>query len=191
MFVGRARKHYILIMNKLEKALTSNLKVFVAFARKRLGDEQMAEDVVQESLLKALKSAKAPEKDEEIVTWFYRILRRSIIEIYRRRETRGRMLEKFKDSMPDVPVPADEKSLCQCFRRLLPDIPQTYRELLERIDLGGETPSDVAESLGITRNALNVRLHRARKRLRVELEKTCQVCSKHGCLDCTCASGHQ
>lgn len=31
-----------------------------------------------------------------------------------------------------------------------------------------------------------LRLHRARKQLRERLEATCRVCSKHGCLDCSC-----
>ena len=40
--------------------------------------------------------------------------------------------------------------------------------------------------LGLPLNNLNVCLHRARQRLRAELTQSCKVCSKHGCLDCTC-----
>ena len=41
-------------MVRVEDAILKNLEVFVAFARKRLGDHHLAEDVVQESLMKAL-----------------------------------------------------------------------------------------------------------------------------------------
>jgi RNA polymerase sigma-70 factor (ECF subfamily) len=58
--------------------------------------------------------------------------------------------------------------------------------LLQRVDLDGASPKDAASALGLTLNNLNVRLHRARQRLREKLEATCQVCSKHGCLDCSC-----
>lgn len=58
-----------------------NLLTFVGFAGKRLGDPHLAEDAVQESFVKALASAKQPTNEEDMVAWFYRILRRSIIEL--------------------------------------------------------------------------------------------------------------
>lgn len=173
-------------VNGIEKRLATNTKAFVAFVRKRVGDRQLAEDVVQECLLKALKSAKVPPSDEELVVWFYRILRRAIIDVYRRRDSRARMIEAFRASLPEMPEPADEKTLCQCFRRLLPDLDEKLRVLVDRVDLRGESPAKVAADLGITVNNLHVRLHRARKQLKTGLVKTCRACSKHGCLDCTC-----
>ena len=43
-------------MNDIETQLFENVKEFVGFARKRLGDPELAADAVQESLLKALKA---------------------------------------------------------------------------------------------------------------------------------------
>ncbi|MCE9612796.1 MAG: RNA polymerase sigma factor [Lentisphaerae bacterium] len=174
-------------MNTVPPALSQNLATFTAFARKRLGDRALAEDVVQDSLLRALKADRVPANHDEVVTWFYRILRRAIIDIYRRRDTRQRALERFRAEFDESPSPADERTLCQCFRRLLPAWPASYRETLQRVDLDGQTPAEAAAALGISLNNLNVRLHRARKRLRQELERTCRTCSKHGCLDCTCS----
>lgn len=173
-------------MNEMEKVLSENAKVFIAFARKRVGDQEVAEDVVQDSMLKALRAIQIPKTESEAMVWFYRILRRSIIDIYRRHETRKRFIEKFEQSLPDHVTAEDHAAICRCYKRLLPLISERYRVLLERIDLGGESVSDVATSLDITENALHVRLHRARRALRAELEKTCRACSKHGCLDCTC-----
>ena len=42
--------------------LIENLQLFVAFARKRVGDAHLAEDVVQESLLKALQAERKPAR---------------------------------------------------------------------------------------------------------------------------------
>ena len=66
------------------------------------------------------------------------------------------------------------------------------REVLQRVDLDGTPPKEAASALGLTFNNLNVRLHRARQRLRERVEATCRLCSKHGCLDCSCGSesGH-
>jgi RNA polymerase sigma-70 factor (ECF subfamily) len=170
----------------LEVAIIKNLQTFVAFARNRLGDHHLAEDVVQESLVKALMADRHPETDQETTVWFYRILRRSIIDVYRKQGTRGRALDRFEKEFPQSLEKSDERELCKCFRRLLPLVPGQYRELLEEVDLKGKEPDEVAAKLGLTRNNLTVKLHRARKHLRKALMANCRACSVHGCLDCTC-----
>lgn len=61
-----------------------------------------------------------------------------------------------------------------------------YADLIRRIDLEGESPAALAREFNITSNNLTVRLHRARQALRATLEDTCGICTKHGCLNCTC-----
>lgn len=173
-------------MSRLENSLLKNLQTFIGFARQRVGDAHLAEDVVQESLIKALAADRQPAGEEDTVAWFYRILRRSIIDLYRRNDARGRALERLANELPETPSAAEERVLCQCFKRLLPLVPEQYRDLLQRIDLDNQDPAEVAAALGVTRNNLTVRLHRARKHLREMLSRNCRACSKHGCLDCTC-----
>jgi len=173
-------------MDSMNERILKNLETFVAFTRKRVGDPHLAEDLVQESLVKALGAARRPVDDEDVVAWFYRILRRTIIDLYRRRASRSRALRQFEENLAASPKPGDARVLCACFTRLLPAVPEAYRELLERIDLQGEELGILAEKLGVTRNNLTVRLHRARRYLREALSKNCRACSKHGCLDCIC-----
>jgi RNA polymerase sigma-70 factor (ECF subfamily) len=173
-------------MSSLEDSILKNLKAFVAFARKRLNDPHLAEDVVQDSLVKALTADHKPLDEEATVAWFYRILRRSIIDLYRRRDAQGRALKRFEQELSETPGVEEEQILCQCFTRLLPLVPERYRELLQQVDLEGKKPEEVASQLGLTRNNLTVRLHRARKHLREALAQNCRACSIHGCLDCTC-----
>jgi len=173
-------------MASVEAAIIKNLQTFVAFARNRLEDHHLAEDVVQESLVKALTADRHPETDEETTAWFYRILRRSIIDLYRKQGARSRALERFKEEFPEEPDEAEERELCKCFRRLLTLVPEQYRELLESVDLKGEQPEKVAARLSLTKNNLTVKLHRARKHLRKALTANCGACSAHGCIDCTC-----
>jgi len=49
--------------------------------------------------------------------------------------------------------------------------------VLHRVDLDGTPPKEAASALGLTFNNLNVRLYRARHRLRERVEATCHVCS--------------
>ncbi len=174
------------LMRRTEEPLLKNLRTFVAFARSRVGDPHLAEDVVQESLVKALAAIKQPVSEEDTLAWFYRILRRAIIDLHRRRDARNRALARYREELPDSPTASEERVLCQCFKRLLPSVPERYRELLQRIDLDGEDAGEVASELNLTRNNLTVRLYRARKHLREQISRNCRTCSKHGCLDCTC-----
>lgn len=173
-------------MDSMNERILENLEAFVAFARRRVGDPHLAEDLVQDALLKALEAHRKPVAGEDTVAWFYRILRRTIIDLYRRRAARSRAFDRFERDLAESPSPGDAQVLCACFKRLLPDLPQAYRELLERMDLRGDEPGVVAEELGLTRNNLAVRLHRARRHLREALARNCRACSRHGCLDCTC-----
>lgn len=165
--------------------LLENLDAFTGFARSRLGDAELARDAVQESLMKAIATEHQPS-GADAVRWFYRILRRTIIDLHRRRDARERALARFAE-VSDAAADAEEtRLLCACFQRLLPELPEQYGELIRRVDLAGESPTALATERGVTANALTVQLHRARRRLRELLEATCRVCATHGCLDCHC-----
>lgn len=176
-------------MAKAEAALIANLDAFTGFARARVGDPELAADLVQDSLLKALKAADKPADGEGAVAWFYRILRHSIIDLHRRRDVRDRALKRLESELAENPSTEDTRLICHCFKSLLPALPEQYRTLLQQVDLDATPTEKVAAALGISVNNLHVRLHRARKQLRERLEDTCRVCSKHGCLDCSCESG--
>ncbi len=165
----------------------------VGFVRSRLGDADLAEDLFQEALLRAFRQAPDPGDEGRLLAWFYRVLRNAIIDQYRRRAAEGRRMEAVARVMPEAGLPVElEAELCECFRELLPALKPEYRDLIESIELGGESPEAAAERLGIERNNLKVRRHRARQQLRQRLEETCRACAVHGCLDCTCGGGtHQ
>lgn len=174
-------------MKKIENVLLKNLDEFVGFARRRLQDPELAADAVQDSLLKALRAADDIRDDEIARAWFYRILRRTIIDLYRRRGVRERALEKLQSEIVLPPDEEESRVVCACLERLIPTLAGRYGSLIRRIDLDGESPETVGASLGITKNNLNVRLHRARSQLKRRLEENCRICAKHGCLDCHCA----
>jgi RNA polymerase sigma factor (sigma-70 family) len=175
-------------MNNIETELFENVKEFVGFARKRLGDPELAADAVQESLLKALKAGDQLRDEESAKAWFYRILRRTIIDLYRRHATRDKALRKFEHELNAAADAEEERVACACMRRLLPTMTPQYASLIQQIDLNEEAPETVAANLGITKGNLNVRLHRARQQLKRRLEENCRVCAKHGCLDCHCGT---
>ena len=172
---------------EIEKHLLANLHEFVGFAQRRLRDAHLGADAVQESLLKAMGAKEQLRNEESVKAWFYRILRRTIIDLYRRRDARDRALENLQREVNGPPDDEEERLVCACMTELIATLTPQYAELIQRLDLNSEDPVAVASSLGISKNNLTVRSHRARQQLRQRLEQTCRVCAQHGCMDCHCA----
>lgn len=79
------------------KSIVDNTPAFRAFVRKRLGDETVAEDVLQQCLVRAVPNQHSLEHQESVIPWFYRILRNAITDYYRSRavrESRHQLFEK-------------------------------------------------------------------------------------------------
>lgn len=171
----------------LATTLMANLGAFQSFARKRLANDQLAADAVQESLLRALRAAPRLSHDQNLLAWFYRILRNVLADLHRSNAREREKLAEFS-SQHTADDPEAESAACACLKGLLPSLRPEYSQVIQRMDLEGVTPTAMAEDLGISRNLLKVRLHRARRQLRERLEQTCRACATHGCLNCTCES---
>ena len=169
----------------LEQLLQHNSRL-LAYVRSKVNDPNLAEDVLQESLLKAMRSAPDLRDEEKLLPWFYSILNNAITDLYRRQQVEARSLQQIAQEQLLEEEPEAEKVLCECFRDLIPTLKPEYAELIKQLDLSEGDPTRVATQLGITPNNLKVRRHRARQALRQRLEESCRVCAKHGCLDCTC-----
>lgn len=178
--------------NGVMQRLLENESAFRQFIRRRVGDEVVVEDILQQSLTKAVERSHSLNNEHSALAWFYRILRHTVADYYRSHGAEARrneaVLRELTISGNHQEPPLDElqATACTCLHGLLPNLHGNYAELIKRIDLNGESPALVAKELKISRNNLTVRLHRARQSLRVSLEEACGICSKHGCLNCTC-----
>ncbi len=172
--------------DRLRQVLTENLAAFHTFARSRLGDAELAADVVQDALLKALRAEVHLEDDDNLVAWFYRILRNTITDLHRKKATQTKALQKFADELDAGPDEETRQVVCGCLRRLLRKLKPEYAEIVQRVDFDEQPTAVVATGLGVTPGNLKVRLHRARQQLKERLVETCQLCATHGCLDCQC-----
>ena len=169
-------------------AWVENHRRFLAFLERRVESRAAAEEILQEAFVRGLGQAHEIRDDERAVAWFYRLLRNAVIDHYRARGAEARGLEALARELADAsePPPEIEAALCRCFEALLPALRPEYSEILRRVDLEGGRPADFAREAGLTANNAMVRLHRARKALRADLQRSCRTCADHGCLDCSC-----
>ena len=171
------------------EALLASQDALLGYVRKKVNDPVVAEDILQESLIKAIKAAPTLRDEEKLLGWFYRILDNTMIDYFRRRQFEQRVFEPVRDDESGGSVePEDFAQVCACLRGLLATMKPDYAELIEELELGEGDPEAVAQRMGITRNNLKVKRHRARTQLRERLEQTCRACAKHGCLDCSCGT---
>ena len=82
-------------MKRVEDILLRHRGKLLGFIRKRVSDPALAEDVLQEGLLKAIRSAGDLRDEQRLIPWFYQILQHAIIDTYRKRSVEAKYLEAY------------------------------------------------------------------------------------------------
>lgn len=155
------------------------------FARRRIRDEALAEDTVQDALLAALTARHSFQGQSAVRTWLIGILNHKIQDAFRR-ETRYVKLDSPVDDGQDAaddrleraasaqPTTADDDDPMQevARRRMhvalvdeVERLPDGLRSVFMMQAIEGVATPEVCEKLKITEANVWVRLHRARKRL--------------------------
>ena len=166
--------------------LVAGHRDFLAFLERRVESRAAAEDILQSAFARGLERGAGVE-DEKVVAWFYRVLRNAVIDHYRQRSSAERAMEAWgRDFSESQPAPELREEICQCVVGLLAGLKPEYREALRIVDLEDGKLNALAEQSGISAENAAVRIHRARKALRRQVEMACGSCAEHGCLDCRC-----
>jgi RNA polymerase sigma factor (sigma-70 family) len=168
--------------------LLAQRKKFMAFLQRRVPDAALAEDILQTAYLRAYEHKDVVEPGEPAIAWFYRLLRNSVIDNFRRQETRNKALENWALELERTtqPTPEMEDEVCACLTGTIDRLKPDYAEVLRAVDLGNLRLQEFASKHELSASNAGVRIHRARAALRRELVRTCGACSEHGCLNCTC-----
>lgn len=146
-----------------------------------------AEELLQAAFLKSLEKSGEVRDKEKIVAWFYRVLRNSVADYYRKS---GKTTLELTGVLADLEARAitsdPQNEPCHCVHPLLENIKAEYREALTTIDLAGGSIRDLAKRAGITEGNAAVRVHRARDAMRKQIQMACGACAEHHCIDCDC-----
>lgn len=169
--------------------LVEQQRRFLHFVRRRVESPATAEDILQSAYIRALEQAPALRSEESAVAWFYRVLRNAVIDHYRHRAAEDRALERWAGDLSTEAVPdrQTEEIVCECIGQALLTMKADYSEILRDVDLAGKSLQSFATEAGITAGNAAVRIHRARQALKKQLIRICGSCSRHGCVECTCA----
>ena len=168
--------------------LLENHRAFLRYLERRVGDRELAEDILQDAFAKVVDRPDQAPADEGVVPWFYRTLRNAAIDQFRRRGTASRAVDAFAREVEThtAPGPEMEAEICACVGRLAATLKPEYAEALHAIDVQGTAVKAFAEQHGLSASNAGVRVFRAREALKKRVTESCGTCAEHGCLNCTC-----
>ena len=157
-----------LLVTELYQRYRAPLMSFVL--RLTAGDRQRAEDVVQETMLRAWRQAGQLETgDRSLMPWLATVARRIVIDEQRRRDARPTETDEEKLSTAAVPDWTDELLRSVVVTDALRELSLAHREVLNETVLRGRTVNEAAEVLGIPVGTVKSRVYYAIRALRLVL----------------------
>ncbi len=143
-----------------------------------------AEDIVQESFVKAYLSLKNFRGDSSFYTWIYRVAYNMAIDFQRRNSRRGEVLSSPKlnedgqesraleavatDGNPEES--AERKQLAESLGKAMSQLSEEHRTVVMLREVDGMSYSEIADVLGLSQGTVMSRIHYAKKYLQKALK---------------------
>lgn len=152
------------------------------FIYKMTQNEADAQELTQEVFIRVWNGLEGFRSDSSVSTWIYRIASNVCLDSFRRNKhtSKDKPLEMWDEFLYDAKIPLIEDEIykakmAECIKGYIMTLPEDYRAVILLHDIEGFINSEIAHMLGISLDAVKIRLHRARGRLRKILSKECKV----------------
>lgn len=145
----------------------------VAFVRRRIDDEALAEDVVQEVLLRGHRALGELQRPERLHAWLFQATRNALIDRFRTARPTEPLPPDF--DLPKPPSATEPSELSRCMAPLVRQLPAPYREALELAELQELPQREVAARLGLSLSGAKSRMQRGRRLLADALHACCAI----------------
>lgn len=142
-----------------------------------------AEDLTQDTFLRAYRRGESLRDPEAVRGWLYRIATHACLDRLRQRrpqvsidgEEGANRAESRASESPSALELTERKETSACVQRCLDFLPDHYRAVILLKEAHSLTASEIADLLGVTVMTVKIRLHRARRKLRQVMERGCAV----------------
>ena len=149
-------------------------------------DPDVAEDLTQETFLRALRRLGALRDRAALVPWLDRVATNVFLD-WARAEGRRRLaytggrdaegaslIAEIADPGMRVDRRAEQAQMSKCVRGFVDELPEDYRAVILLHDAYGLPSHEIAELLGVSVATAKIRIHRSRARLRTALQQGCE-----------------
>lgn len=158
----------------------------------RLVGENEAEDLTQEVFVKVRQGLRNFRGKSHLSTWIYRIATNAGLDRLRSPSFQHMVQESLSndsvvegeigiedkdvwtgEKAPSVEQELIRKEMNECIRNFIEKLPENYRTILVLGELEGLKNHEIAEILRVSIDTVKIRLHRARAKLKEELQTHC------------------
>ena len=156
---------------RFEAELLPQLRPLFGAAYRMTGNAHDAEDLVQETFLRAYRAIDRFQPGSNARAWLLTILQRVRTDAFRRRQRRPRTVE-LADEGAEIAVPPEQDALASGYEdleRALAALPEAFRSAVVLRDLQDLSYAEIATALGIPVGTVMSRIHRGRALLREAL----------------------
>ena len=143
------------------------------YLRHRVGHLEDAEEVLQEVFIKAMRQGEQFCAIDNPRAWLFQVARNALADRLRVSRDHVALPDDLATPAPDGPLPVDD--LSQCLPRVLSELSEDDRLAITYCDIEGRSQQALADRLGLSLSGAKSRLQRARRRLKQQMEKACQV----------------
>jgi RNA polymerase sigma-70 factor (ECF subfamily) len=164
-------------MVALEEMFIAQRRRLRSFVRKRIGDENLAEDIVQQTFLGAYRSWKSFRGDSAPETWLFGIAM-NLIRDLTSRSPGARIKFVPEEEIEEEPAPElDPMHICmraqfsQKLHHAVANLPEDMAKTLQLVAEEGMTYQQTADALGIPIGTVRSRISRARASLKTLMDK--------------------
>ena len=148
----------------------------------RMTGANEADDLTQEVFLKVSRGLEDFRGESSLSSWIYRIATNTALDHLRRSsQTATESLSidmeeeplRLRGEIPPVDQQLVRKEMNACIRNVIKNLPEEYRTVIVLRELEEFKNSEIAEILQVSLDTVKIRLHRARSKLKKELETLC------------------
>ena len=148
-----------------ENYINENIDAAYRFAFTYAKNKEDAEDILNESVVKALRSINSLRDPEKIKPWFYRIIANTALTHIKGRQ---KIVYLEYEDMENLDSVTDDYSHLN-FNELIEKLDPKYKSIIILRFFENMTIQEVAEVLELNENTVKTRLYKALKMLRVEI----------------------
>lgn len=164
-----------------EDEIIPQLDAMYNFALRLTSDPSDAEDLVQDTIVKAFRFFSSYEKGTNAKAWLFRILKNSYINNYRKKSKQPNQVDYDEVATFYETIRAERTDTSdledKMFRDLIDDditsaldkLPEDFRTVVLLCDIEGFTYEEIANMLDVPIGTIRSRLHRGRNLLKAEL----------------------
>lgn len=172
------------MISYLENELEKKRRALSVYVLGIVRDAAIADDLTQETLLRAHRSAQTLREEKRFDSWLYRIATNVCLDYLRQKKRLREDVPDSRDEAISLSELRDENApqlnevmecaeMGECVQHYFDELSSSYKMVILLHDVEGLTNREIAEILDVSIDVAKIRLHRARKQLRKILEDVC------------------